>query len=65
METHFEQVLMDIFGAIIIEKLPIDAIENNDIKNLVVLFKNNKENLTKYFSSSHYMENLLSFFSVE
>lgn len=55
------KVLTDVFGAIIIEKMPLEAIQDEEIKELVVLFKENKEKLKKYMLKS-YLDNLLIFF---
>lgn len=57
----FNFVLKDLVGAIIANKMPLSAIENEDLKELVVLFRNNKEYLKKYMNEG-YMEKLSSFF---
>lgn len=61
IKTQMSKVLTDIFGAIIVEKMPLEAIHDQELKELVVLFKENKEKLEP-FMLPDYLDKLLMFF---
>lgn len=61
VETKMNKVLTDIFAAIIIEKMPLQAIQDQDLRDLVILFKENKEKL-KPFMLPDYLDKLMMFF---
>lgn len=61
IRAQLSKVLTDIFGAIIIEKMPIEAIHDEELKELVLMFKKHKEKLNP-FMLPDYLDKLMMFF---
>lgn len=60
---RFEMNLIDLYGAIIVEYLPVESLKNKDIKELLTIFRDNKDEILKY-SRPDYMIKLLSLFEI-
>lgn len=61
VRAQMSKVLTDIFGAIIVEKMPLEAIHDEELKELVLLFKEHKEKLEP-FMLPDYLDKLMMFF---
>lgn len=61
INAQMVKVLTDIFGAIIVEKMPLEAIHDEELKELVLMFKKHQEKL-KPFMLPDYLDKLMMFF---
>lgn len=62
-EFNFENVLADAIGAFILEIMPLESIESNNLRNICRLLRELKYDLNKeLFSFYHYVERLMLLF---
>lgn len=62
LEDNPERVMMDMFAAFIINKMPVECLMDKDIRDMVVLYHKNKVSLKSYIKQD-YIDKLLAYFT--